>query len=284
MRAEEKITPFPYSGNKLVVSRKLLATVAPIMKAAISANCIIEPFAGSAAFSLTVRSAIDEYNKSTGKNLPVPHILLTDSSRHLINCWNFVASATRNRIMELNDLVVANNNGKCTDLSDVVTDEELSFIKLTCCGVYRGQFVSTKITNCERSGGLGEDRILTAKRLLELEKVRVWNIDCETLVERHLDKALKYYDKVLLFVDPPYVGTLANYDKHGYMEGTQQSLRKLLIKAKKLKIPTVITYGDTDLFKNDLNWKEIAMRKVPRIRCGGTLVRYDYYATLNIEE
>ncbi len=99
-------------------------------------------------------------------------------------------------------------------------------------------------------------------------------------VEVQLGDALDYAERKgdLGFLDPPYIGTRANYesDTGGYQPS--QTLNLL----GRLTIPVIFTYGDgaPDIFPG-LPWEVVKKRKVPNLRKGGTVDRTEYVAYIN---
>jgi site-specific DNA-adenine methylase len=85
----------------------------------------------------------------------------------------------------------------------------------------------------------------------------------------------------MVFCDPPYHGTHANYDdaKSTFRRDDYRQLEEDIIH---LRCPTIVTYGDgcSDVFPR-LPWERLTTRRVPILRGGGTRERTEWIARLN---
>jgi hypothetical protein len=87
-------------------------------------------------------------------------------------------------------------------------------------------------------------------------------------------------DDAMAFVDPPYLGTQANYKGKGGDHGAADP-RAIEDFVLGLRCPTLVTYGDgaAETFPR-LSWQKVIDRKVPILRGGGTRLRTEYAALL----
>lgn len=152
-------------------------------------NKIIEPFAGSARYSLKY------WQKE---------ILLIDKSDAIINVWNYLINATEKDILSLPDIHQGDN------LKDFNITEEERFI-IYCCatGGGAGSGNGYKITASDESGfnSWNKDKIRISK---ELFKIRHWKTK-KGSYEAILNEECTW------FIDPPY-----QFGGHKYKENNKK--------------------------------------------------------------
>ena len=85
----------------------------------------------------------------------------------------------------------------------------------------------------------------------------------------------------MVFLDPPFLGTFANYKAGGKDFGGLDA-KSLEDWAFSLQCPVLFTYGDhaQDTFPR-FTWQKALVRKVPILRGGGTKERTEWFATRN---
>jgi hypothetical protein len=86
----------------------------------------------------------------------------------------------------------------------------------------------------------------------------------------------------MLFIDPPYVGTTGGYvEKSGKNHETSYDPQSTISLINSTDNPIAFTYGDgaADLFP--YKWEEVARRKVPNMRKGGTVDRSEWVSYIN---
>lgn len=241
---------FRYSGSKWKVIEKL--------KSLPSHKRIVEAYLGSGAFVLS--------NSAPGLGI--------DSNPNIVDLWNFLKETTVERLQELEKLREEAVKNAPDNKPDVRTlnlkkGEEL-YLRVNVTGVYVGQLSSWKI--------YPKWRLPVEKTAKELERLK--NIEV-VLGKAHLDYTEK--DGDLVFLDPPYIGTKANYKTNG-KKGIEEAYKTqdTVDLISRLSCPVILTYGtDAPLVFPQYQWQEVLRKKVPLIRTGGTVERIEHVAYIN---
>jgi len=241
---------FRYSGNK----SKLLGLYRPIPK---GVTRVVEPYLGSGAFLM---------------NTHLPGVGY-EINGHLCAMWEWLKQTSANELHHL-DSVVREWKAK-TEKPDV-RDMNLelgpqTYVRVNCCSVVVGQLSSWKIYP---QNNLPVEE--TVKCLPRLKDIQVFNARGETHTPQDGD---------LLFVDPPYVGTVGNYLEKGKQtkqiekEYDPQDTIKFL---DGVRCPVILTYGSNakELFPQ-YEWEIVKVVKVPNMRKGGTVDRNEMVAYIN---
>ena len=241
---------FRYSGSKWKVIEKLKPP--PIHKR------IVEGYLGSGAFLLS--------NTAPGLGI--------DLNPNIVDLWNWLKTVTPERLVELEELRVkavaaAPDNKPDVRTLGLSTGEQL-YMRVNVTGVYVGQLSSWKI--------YPKWKLPIEKTSAELDRLK--NIDV-VLGKAHVDYVEQ--DGDLVFLDPPYAGTKANYKvdaKKGIEEVYNPQDTVDLI--SRLSCPTILTYGtDAKMTFPQYEWHEVLRKKVPLIRKGGTVERIEHVAYIN---
>lgn len=233
---------FRYSGSK---SRLLKFLPSPPV------TVVAEPFAGSLAYSMGWRPS---------------RILAAEANPLVRDLWEWLR--TEATVSRLQELELSKPVTKVDLRSLGFREEETTLLRLMISGVYTGQLSSY---------------IAYPQHRLDLQKLR----EALPYIQASLKPVMEDYQELvcgpdtLLFVDPPYLGTSANYvgRKQKYGDINPGALQEYVLQAGG---PVLITYGDgaQETFPQ-LSWKKATTRKVPRIRGGGVVERTEWYATLN---
>jgi len=233
---------FRYCGNKA----KLLHHYRPIPA---GTRRIIEPFLGSGAFML---------------NQCLPGIGY-EVNPNLVAMWWWLKQATPDDLMDLNEMVEqAKKRGEMN-----VRDMRLplgpeTYVRVNVTGLVVGQLSSWGIYP-QHSLPLTE----TLRCLPRLRDIEVVQGDGHQFVGDRGD---------LLFVDPPYIATKANYAKVEY--NPERTVRMIEASA----CPTIFTYGTNarEIFPA-YDWHKVKTMRVPNMRKGGTVDRSEWVAYINME-
>lgn len=235
---------FRYSGSK----DKIISLLRPIPS---YVTQIIEPFAGSLSFSL-----------NSGRPF-----LAWDTSKELISLWKWLKVSTPQDLLALKQY---EGMQKVDVRSLPICTEAKTYLRINIASVMTGQLSSWSI--------YPQHRLPIDKTLEALPMIKKGSYYCGNAA------VLTFADKTetgsLLFLDPPYINTRGNYsDKNS---GDLQAIEtvKSLVKAFR-DHPIILTYGDgaEEVFP-DYSWETILVRKVPNLRCGGTVERREKAAYL----
>lgn len=244
---------FRYSGSK-----KRLLKFLPPPPTGISQ--IVEPFAGSAAYGVHYRPS---------------RLSLCEANTDVVSLWNWLISeATEEDVRSLQALLAAKKaEGKKFKLSELgLSKGPETLARLTTSGVYVGQ-LSSWVFYPQHTANFSE---LIAGLPYIKESVRVIGLDFEKMLEADVRNTL-------FFIDPPYVGTSANYiDKSNKGELEKSDLRQRIVDCiQSVKAPVLFTYGDgaPEVFP-EFDWQLAVQRRVPKIRTGGTKLRSEYFAKI----
>jgi len=242
---------FKYSGNKWKVLAKLNLNAPPHKRLA-------ELYLGSGAFLLS----------NTGPSIGI------DANRNIVDLWNWLKTVTPQELYELERVRQTHVDTAKDNKPDVRTmglsrGAEL-YMRVNVTGVYVGQLSSWKV--------YPKWKLPVDKTIKCLERVKEIEIK---LGEAHKDYVEQ--DGDIVFLDPPYVGTKANYKqdaKVGIEEAYKPQDTVDLI--SRLSCPVILTYGtDAKTVFPQYEWREVLKKKVPLIRKGGTVERTEHVAFIN---
>lgn len=235
---------FRYSGSK---HRLLGSLLGPPANVAV----IVEPFAGSLAYAMAHRPA---------------RIVAAEANPLVRGLWEWLRTTAT--VAALDALERAMPQAKVDVRSLGLSAPETTLMRLQVCGAYVGQLSSFRVY---------------PQHALRLDALKA----ALPYVKRALAPLLVDYREVVIppasvaFVDPPYLGTAANYkskrDDHGQIDA--RDVEDFVLR---LSCPTIVTYGDdaATAFPR-LPWEKIAERRVPILRGGGTRLRVEHAAYLN---
>jgi site-specific DNA-adenine methylase len=239
--------PFKYSGNKRRMLKYLPAPPHGMM--------IVEPFAGSAAYSM----AHSQFGRK---------IQLAEANEDVRVLWEWLRTeATEERLIELEKM---RPKEKVQVATLKLPKPEETLMRLTCSGVYTGQLSST---------------ILYSQHSVDFSNIR----RLLPVIRNQVLPLLKDYRETVtldgfMFLDPPYLGTQGNYkDKTNKIDQTiglsDLEIRDFVLS---LKQPYIFTYGDDapEVFP-DFDWQLAMIKKVPRIRTGGVIERREWFCVGN---
>lgn len=241
---------FRYSGNK--------RNIVPLLRTLPTHRRIVEPYLGAGGCILSCNSPA----------------LGIDINHNIVDLWRWLKKdATPERLSELQNIVKEavdkspDNKPNAKDLG--LTAGELAYVRINVTGVYVGQLSSWKIYPQHK---LPIEQ--TISFLPRLKNVEVLHGTADRYVEEDGD---------VVFIDPPYTHTSANYKqdgKGGIEEGYDPASTVRLI--RRIKSPIIFTYGTNapEVFP-EFEWQVVLKKRVPRIRVGGTLERIEHVAYIN---
>ncbi len=249
---------FRYSGNK----EKLLKFY---RKPPTQTKRIVELFLGSGAFSI-------EHS-----NIPA---IGFEIHPNLCEMWEFLRQANKEQLEELREkvekfskeqLLIDSTKKPNVKLMNLPKGEE-TYVRINCTSVYTGQLSSWSLYPQHK---LPIDKTLAA--IPRIQQIEVVNKSFETYQEKEGD---------LVFCDPPYVGTIGNYGKHNPGGSTEKNFDpnkvRDFLKTLKNNVPVIFTYGTScEKVFPDFKWEKVLEKKVPNIRCGGTVNRTENVSYLN---
>jgi len=224
---------FRYSGSKARTLKRY-----PIV---CNASTIVEPFAGSAAFSMT---HLDK------------KIILCEADLRINSLWHYLKSVPKDRLHWLMSAKTAEG----TDVRNIpgLTDDERILIRLYTCGVYTGTLSCYKIYH----HGFNLQKFIDA------------DFSNVTVLSDYTEAAQYDGPDTFMFIDPPYHGTRSNvYDSSLDYRAVEDFILSL-------QCPYIVTYGEgcREVFPR-LDWRLAFVKHVPKIKTGGTIERREYYAT-----
>lgn len=241
---------FRYSGNK----SKLISLYRPIPK---GVTRVVEPYLGSGAFSL---------------NTALPAVGYEINSE-LVAMWKWLKEATADELRELNELVESHKKRTLKpDVRDMGLDlGRQTYVRVNAASVVVGQLSSWKVY--PQNSLPIEETIKCLPRLKDIEVIH------------GRGEAHQAQDGDLLFVDPPYIGTVGNYvEKNGLgttieTEYNPQHTRDFL---KSARCPIMFTYGSNarEVFP-EYDWHLVKTVKVPNMKKGGTTDRTEWVSYIN---
>lgn len=241
---------FKYSGNK--------KDIVPLLRPLPQFARVVEPYLGSGAFICSC-------------NAPALGI---DINPNIIDLWTWLRDeATLERLNELGK-IAQEAVDKATDKKPDVRSLGLSkgetlYLRINITSVCVGQLSSWKI--------YPQHKLPIASTVAQLDRLKS--------VELSLGNEESYVEKDgdIVFVDPPYTNTAANYKqdgKGGIEEGYRPEATVRLI--RRLSCPIIFTYGTNakQVFP-DFEWEVVKIKKVPNLRRGGTVERIEHAAYIN---
>lgn len=238
---------FRYSGNKTKLIDRYIMPSIPYKR-------IVEPYFGSGAFSLNNKGPAVGY----------------ELNEDLYDLLIWLKEVDRGTLESLQKIVISNRfeNGKIDIRTLNLSKGAETYLKINVCSAVVGQLSSWKIY--PRHNLPIEE---TLKAIPRLKEIDIFNMSGE----KHLEK-----DGDLFFIDPPYVNTSANY-KTAKKDFTDlynpQDTKKLI---SRLSSPIIFTYGTlaNEIFP-EYDWNLVKEIKVPNIKNGGTVSRFEYVTYLN---
>lgn len=243
---------FRYSGSK---TRFLKFYRQPVAKY----HTIVEPYLGSGSYSL---------------NLAAPAVGY-ETNASIVAMWHWLQTTSHSELRDLENLL---NDWKSRETKPDVRLVHLpigpeTYIRINTASVMVGQLSSWKVYPQHR---LPIEE--TARCLPRIKDIQVIHGNGEEYCPQRGEH---------LFIDPPYVGTTANYLDHTAQNANLESkynpsaTNDLVNRAIG---PVTMTYGSNaqSLFP-DLTWELVKSRKVPNMRSGGTVDRTEWVSYLNHE-
>lgn len=240
--------PWKYSGNKRSMLKHLPAPPA-------GTETIVEPFAGSMAYSLGYRPR---------------QVILAEGNEDVRELWNWVVSPFGCSVQQLTDLEAAKPTEKVDIRTIGLIKPAETLMRLSISGVYTGQ-LSSYIAYPQHKFDL--TRVKESLPYLQNSVDKLVRSDFRDTVD----------EKGLFFIDPPYLGTKGNYiDKTAKKDRTKgftvQELSEFVTKVRDAGNPVLFTYGDDAPEKfPEFNWTLAKIKKVPKIRTGGVVERREWY-------
>lgn len=236
-----------YSGNK----SKLLADYRDHRHMNVSR--IVEPYLGSGAFSLNQTLPAVGYEINTA----------------LVAMWNWLKECSADDLMELNAFVEdAKSREEKPNVKDMGLDlGPQTYVRVNVCSVVVGQLSSWRI--------YPQHSLPIQSTLACIPRLR--NIE----VRNESANAYEHSAGDLLFIDPPYVGTVGNYkgETNHEKEYRPEDTVRLISSTTN---PIMLTYGTNapEVFP-DYKWHVVKKKKVPNMRKGGTVDRIEYVSYIN---
>ena len=243
---------FRYSGNKVK-----LTPLYDLPKKNISR--IVEPYLGSAGFSL-----------NCGLNVPV---LGYEINEDLYDMWMWLKSTSKEELLDLYKFVEdLKTKEEKPNLKNVnLPNGPLTYIRINACSVVVGQLSSWKV--------YPQHKLPIQETIRCLPIIKDFEIRNES-AENYENDA-----NDLVFIDPPYLDTKANYKsaKNKKIEINYKPEDTINL-VSRIQSPIIFTYGSNamETFPN-CDWRILKTIKVPNIRKGGTVDRFEYVAYLNYE-
>jgi len=233
-------TLFPYSGSKARLIKHLPAPPE-------GTTTIIEPFAGSLAYSMHYRPQ---------------RLICAEASPDVRRLLRYLSERFEPRLRYLESLPIERVTINVFAEKHGLSEAEQTLVRLFTSGAYKGQ-LSSKILYPQHKMKLDHDTIdyfasLGRESFLMADDFRrVYDLPSD--------------DTTWTFIDPPYMGTKANYAKGcGNMDAA--AVMRLTEGRR-----GIMTYHDPDAFPA-LEWQVACVRKVPNMRKGGTTERTEWFA------
>lgn len=241
---------FRYSGNKGRMFKYYRSIPVGVKR-------IVEPYLGSGSYSIN-------------HSLPAFGI---EKNIDLVAMWHWLQNVTIDKLMEL-DFKVRDLKKKHEKPDVRLLGLELgpqTYVRVNVCSLMIGQLSSWSI--------YPQFDLPIKKTILALSRAK----NVQVVAGDALDWKEQHGD--LLFVDPPYIGTRANY-KQNAKKGIESDykLKDTVRLIEQSKCPVLFTYGDgaPDLFPM-FEWEIVKRRKVPNVRLGGSIERTEYAAYIRWE-
>jgi site-specific DNA-adenine methylase len=222
-----------------------------------SFNRIVEPYLGSGAFSLSYANS---------KN-----VLGYEINEDLYDMWCWLKKTTKEELVDLYQFVEdLKKQHEKPDLKQVSLENgPLTYLRVNVCSVMTGQLSSWKIYPQHR---LPIQNTIQCLPLLKNFEVVLGS-----------GEEFKNNEDDLVFIDPPYLNTVGNYKSVNNKKLEKNYDAENTIKLiDNLTCPIIFTYGSNakEVFPQ-YNWEVVKQMKVPNIRCGGTVDRYEYVSYIN---
>jgi site-specific DNA-adenine methylase len=193
-------------------------------------------------------------------NNPQYQGLLYEYNPKIASVWKWLKSLSQEDIDALEYLEIG------SDIKSYGLEQGKEYWYRMCqCGVFVGNTVSRKVYAKRRLPT--DDLKILLPRIKEIEVI---DGDCSAYQEKPGD---------WVFIDPPYLGTKANYRGCGKDMTNSYSPQDTIDIIKRLSVPWCMTYGDT--CKSDFpmfDWKLAFTAKLPILRGGGTKERGEWIA------
>jgi len=242
---------FRYSGNK----KKMLPYYLPVPS---EAKVIVEPYLGSGAFSLAQKQP------SIGYEL----------NREVCEVWWWLQQVTPSELFDLRNLMEdrkkAAHKPDVRDLSLPIGPQ--TYVRLNCTSLVTGQLSSWRI--------YPQHRLPVEETVACLSRIKDIKVICES-GENHVSSSGE-----LVFVDPPYFGTIGNYIQDMNRDIDKKiDVLKISQFVKSLTSPVIFSYGSNapELFP-DFSWVKLCTIKCPNMRRGGTIDRVEWVSYINFQE
>lgn len=242
-----------YSGNKARLLKHYGIPAAEVY-AASGIKRIVEPYFGSGAFSMNVD--LPALGFEVNPLLVAMYDWLRESSPEELE-------ALRARVDEIR------KSKEKPDVRELELPEgPQTYVRLNVCSAMVGQLSSWKMYPQHK---LPIEN--TIRCLPRLQHINVILSPASTY---------KYEDGDLCFIDPPYVGTKANY------LGRKENIERLYKPEDTVSLisgisgPIIFTYGTNakEVFPQ-YDWEPVLVKKVANIRKGGTITRIEHVAYIN---
>lgn len=201
---------------------------------------IVEPFAGSCVFSL---------------NSELPWLGF-EASHRIAEMWSWLHAVSKDEVMSL------------PEPEDGIDIRALglplgvqTYYQVNVCGAMTGQLSCWK-TYAKKH------RLPKTQTIRALPRIR------QGQVIHDRASSYVYNEGDFVFIDPPYRGSFANYDRSTDFLDIQKEVYSVVCQVPKGR--GIITYGET-AFEDfpDLTWKVLDVLSVPNIRRGGVKTRLE---------
>lgn len=242
---------FKYSGSKVkLASLYKLPNVGGV-------NRIVEPYLGSAGFSLNYAAKVPV----TGYEI----------NTDLYEMWRWLRGTNEMELLDLSNFLddLRGREDK-PSLKDRGLDRgPLTYLRVNVCSVVVGQLSSWKVYPQHK---------LPIKDTIEcLPRIKDFDI--------RLGSGEQFRNEPgdLVFVDPPYIDTSANYKSSDDLKlESRYNPQKTVDLISSLDCPIIFTYGTNapEIFPQ-YNWEVVKVIKVPNMRRGGTTDRCEYVSYIN---
>jgi len=241
---------FRYSGSKKRMLKHLPAPPAGTL-------CIVEPFAGSAAYGLHHRP---------------DSLVLAEANSDVRGLWTWLSTQASEE--DLREVERLRPSSKIDVRSLLLPKPQETLLRLMVSGAYVGQLSSWV---------LYPQHSLNLQGIVDALPYLRGAVQTPVLKDYRETASKDRRAGALFFVDPPYFGTEGNY--HDKSLGTDMT-RDVSVAAVTdfvcgLKSPVLLTYGSgaPELFP-DFDWTLGVIRKVPILRGGGTRDHPEWYAKI----
>ncbi len=240
---------FRYSGSK---SRYLKYYRSPPA----GTKRVVEPYLGSGSYILST-------------SLPG---LGYETNGDIVAMWKWLQRTSPHELRDLFDAVeaakTAASDGKPDARSMALELGAQTYVRINAASVMVGQLKSWKVYPQNRLPI--EQTIALLPRLKDIEVIH------------GLAGDYKHCDGDMLFIDPPYLGTDGGYvEKNNKSHETDYNPKETIALISSTSNPIAFTYGDGASNTFPYTWEEVARRKVPNMKRGGTTDRTEWVAYIN---